>query len=217
MTTPAGWYDDGNGAQRYWDGANWTTHVAPAAQAVPTYARAEPTYTAAPVAGATYAAYYGGDPFAAGSGTAGVPRKSRVGLYVGIGVGVFLIFAAMTVSAVVIFLQQKEAASPRGTFDHLVEAWQAKDCAAEYRVSLVSTEPGTTADYCDGVDYTWVDGYQDWTIDVTSVDELSDTATVNTTETYHDLDTGEKAVETWSYNFELVAGTWYYVDASLVN
>ncbi|MFE1644181.1 DUF2510 domain-containing protein [Microbacterium sp. P01] len=27
MTTPAGWYDDGHGAQRWWDGAQWTEHV----------------------------------------------------------------------------------------------------------------------------------------------------------------------------------------------
>lgn len=27
-TTPPGWYDDGNGSRRWWDGANWTEHVA---------------------------------------------------------------------------------------------------------------------------------------------------------------------------------------------
>ncbi|WP_228528726.1 DUF2510 domain-containing protein [Microbacterium sp. UFMG61] len=29
MTTPAGWYDDGSGRQRWWDGEQWTEHVAP--------------------------------------------------------------------------------------------------------------------------------------------------------------------------------------------
>src|SRR4051794_9629827 len=28
MTTAPGWYDDGHGAMRWWDGANWTEHVA---------------------------------------------------------------------------------------------------------------------------------------------------------------------------------------------
>lgn len=28
MTTPPGWYDDGHGAMRWWDGAQWTEHVA---------------------------------------------------------------------------------------------------------------------------------------------------------------------------------------------
>ncbi|WP_144873605.1 DUF4352 domain-containing protein [Microbacterium sp. 1.5R] len=31
MTTPAGWYDDGSGRQRWWDGTQWTEHFAPAA------------------------------------------------------------------------------------------------------------------------------------------------------------------------------------------
>ncbi len=28
MSTPAGWYDDGSGRQRWWDGAQWTEHFA---------------------------------------------------------------------------------------------------------------------------------------------------------------------------------------------
>ena len=31
MTTPQGWYDDGSGRQRWWDGTAWTEHFAPAA------------------------------------------------------------------------------------------------------------------------------------------------------------------------------------------
>ncbi|WP_127820600.1 DUF2510 domain-containing protein, partial [Microbacterium sp. CPCC 204701] len=27
-TTPPGWYDDGHGAMRWWDGSQWTEHVA---------------------------------------------------------------------------------------------------------------------------------------------------------------------------------------------
>ncbi|MFB8191272.1 DUF2510 domain-containing protein [Microbacterium sp. NPDC055988] len=30
-TTPAGWYDDGSGRQRWWDGQQWTEHFAPEA------------------------------------------------------------------------------------------------------------------------------------------------------------------------------------------
>lgn len=33
MSTPAGWYDDGQGSQRWWDGTQWTEHVQPPAQA----------------------------------------------------------------------------------------------------------------------------------------------------------------------------------------
>lgn len=35
MTTPAGWYDDGSGRQRWWDGEQWTEHFAPEAAAEP--------------------------------------------------------------------------------------------------------------------------------------------------------------------------------------
>ncbi|KDA06078.1 hypothetical protein DC31_12720 [Microbacterium sp. CH12i] len=35
MSTPAGWYDDGSGRQRWWDGQNWTEHFAPATPAEP--------------------------------------------------------------------------------------------------------------------------------------------------------------------------------------
>lgn len=35
MTTPAGWYDDGSGRQRWWDGTQWTEHFAPLAAEAP--------------------------------------------------------------------------------------------------------------------------------------------------------------------------------------
>lgn len=54
-TTPPGWYDDGHGALRWWDGAQWTEHVAapdpepetpdPTAEFV---AAVDPTYPGAP-------------------------------------------------------------------------------------------------------------------------------------------------------------------------
>lgn len=31
VQTPAGWYDDGSGRNRWWDGAQWTHHFAPVA------------------------------------------------------------------------------------------------------------------------------------------------------------------------------------------
>ncbi|MFT4158060.1 MAG: DUF2510 domain-containing protein [Microbacterium sp.] len=34
-TTQAGWYDDGSGTQRWWDGQNWTENVQPQAAPAP--------------------------------------------------------------------------------------------------------------------------------------------------------------------------------------
>ena len=46
--TPAGWYDDGRGALRYWDGTQWTEHTAPLAPAADQAATTP--YPAAPLA-----------------------------------------------------------------------------------------------------------------------------------------------------------------------
>ena len=47
--TPAGWYDDGTGRQRYWDGRQWTEQFAPAEPAAPA-APAAPADPTAPTA-----------------------------------------------------------------------------------------------------------------------------------------------------------------------
>ncbi|MDQ0576702.1 DUF2510 domain-containing protein [Agromyces albus] len=51
-TTPAGWYDDGSGTLRYWDGSAWTEHRAPSAAATEPTADApgESPYAAAATA-----------------------------------------------------------------------------------------------------------------------------------------------------------------------
>lgn len=56
-TTPPGWYDDGNGAMRWWDGQGWTEHThvpasepvvpVPHTQQAPAYAQQVPAYTQA--------------------------------------------------------------------------------------------------------------------------------------------------------------------------
>ena len=63
-SAPPGWYDDGSGRQRYWDGIRWTEHYAdaqPAAQHPPAVAPG-------------------------GAVAAEAPRKSRKGLWITIGV-----------------------------------------------------------------------------------------------------------------------------------
>lgn len=60
-TTPAGWYDDGSGNLRYWDGSAWTEHTAPGTTA------AQPSAGASDEASAGQTLPY---PATAGSGTA---------------------------------------------------------------------------------------------------------------------------------------------------
>lgn len=49
-TTPAGWYPDGQGGQRWWDGTRWTEHTQPGAPQAPQTPQSGPT---APPAGPT--------------------------------------------------------------------------------------------------------------------------------------------------------------------
>jgi hypothetical protein len=74
---PAGWYPDGSGQQRYWDGAQWTEHFAP----VPTPA----SFASAPSTPAPVAA-----------------RRSRTRLFIGIGAGVLVLAALGVVLGVVL-------------------------------------------------------------------------------------------------------------------
>ncbi len=201
MTTPAGWYDDGSGRQRYWDGAQWTEHFAPAA-APPSAPAAAPV---APVAPAPVA-----QPLAAmpsqGPAMVAPRKKSRVGLYIGLGLGALLLVIIIAVAAVVL-LFKNTLDGPRDAFNELADAWQAKDCAAEYAVSIDSSTM-TVDDFCSFTDYSWVDTYQDWDISVTGVEIVNDTATVTTREKFTDPDTGERRNETWEYTFDKVDGEW---------
>lgn len=83
MTTPAGWYDDGSGRQRWWDGQQWTDHYAPdAATSVPSPSPAPSSSSetsAYTPPGALTASGYGSAPSSGGvtgygvSGTYGAP------------------------------------------------------------------------------------------------------------------------------------------------
>lgn len=210
MTTPAGWYDDGSGRQRYWDGAGWTEHFAPAAPSPP--APAAPSSPTAPQPGAeAFAAAPFQDP------AASAPRKkSRVGLYIGLGIGALLILIIGAVVAVVMGMKNL-LGGPTDAFNELADAWQAKDCSSEYAVSIDSSTTTTVDDFCSLADYSWVDTYQDWDVSVTGVERENDHATVTTREKFTDPDTGERQTETWNYGFDKVDGKWLFSQAEQVD
>lgn len=103
MATPAGWYDDGSGRQRYWDGADWTDQYADPAPAAP----------AAPAA-------------PSGGG-------SKTGLWIGIGVGALAVVGLIAAFAVFLITGRSESPAQvvEGYFDDamagdcqaLVAAW----------------------------------------------------------------------------------------------
>jgi hypothetical protein len=111
---PAGWYDDGRGALRYWDGTQWTEHtapLAPAADQAPTVSYpptpADQTATA-PYGTAPPADRYATQPYAAapygGTTTSTVPppgpaaepsRPNVVGIVALVVAGIGFIFACI--------------------------------------------------------------------------------------------------------------------------
>jgi hypothetical protein len=79
---PPGWYDDGQGALRWWDGAAWTGHVQPIA----------PTTTTTPAASGGWPAY--------GVAAPVPPRRSLAWLWVLLGVVGVLVVTGMVIGIV---------------------------------------------------------------------------------------------------------------------
>lgn len=131
MTTQPGWYDDGSGQQRYWDGNQWTEHVA----------------GAAPGAGATGP----GAPSPSAPGTmpgAGAPKKRRVGMWIGIGIGAFVLLCGGGIAAIVA-IAVNATSGPRDTVNAIFDAIEEGDCPAVYsRLHEDMTFGASEAEFC---------------------------------------------------------------------
>ncbi len=145
MTAPAGWYDQGNGTQRYWDGEAWTEHTAPAAAARAPVA-APPV--AAPAAAPQYAAVPSSAPLAQPPGYAALPSntppaapRKRVWPWVlGIVGGVLLLVIGLAIWGVVAFVGV--VSGPVDVVNDFEDAVTTGDCAA--------TQATVTSEFLEG-------------------------------------------------------------------
>lgn len=108
MSIPAGWYDDGSGRQRWWDGARWTDYYAPVPDAGSPQPSANPQALSAPVASAPATS-------APPSGSRPTPVLGYIGLGLAVlgavlacipvlfGLGVVLLLAGFVVSLIGLF------------------------------------------------------------------------------------------------------------------
>ncbi len=205
MTTPAGWYDDGSGTTRYWDGVQWTEHTAHGAQQAPVPAApVAPAPPPVPVQTTSYPA----SPQQIAYPGAGEPpaKKSKLWLWILLGVGAIVLIIGGIIAAVVA-LVLNATSGPRDAYAGLVDAWRAGDCGAEYALLSDATAGGLTeSEYCAESDYSWFAELDDWETRVTSTDIVNSDATIIATETY--TSDGQEYVEVWQYDFVNVGGEW---------
>ena len=140
MSMPAGWYDDGSGRQRWWDGARWTDDFAPVQGAGSAQPAAGMQGAGAPVMSAP----------AAGSGSA--PVLGFVGLGLAVlgtvlacvpvvfGIGVVVLLAAFVVSLIGLF--KKNAAKWPSIVGMVISVVGGVIGVIVLVVSLVANVPG---------------------------------------------------------------------------
>ena len=222
-TTPAGWYDDGHGAVRWWDGAQWTEHTH------------EPTGPGAASASSYYGATPGGPHLPAPPSP---HRKSNLWvMWIAIGVlalGIvisaavylpMLIVGAVEDSAQSDDADTQAAVATVNTYD---QAWDEADCD-KY---MGSTTPAfrdeiklpDCASFEEQATY-FNDTTDDYVLEVTDVQQDDDSqVVVSTTETYQatvddsgaPLPAPEQVEEHWSYTVIPADGGWA-IDAANSN
>ncbi|MDQ0642140.1 DUF2510 domain-containing protein [Microbacterium murale] len=133
MTAPAGWYGDGSGRQRWWDGARWTEHVfdpvpAPVAETAETLPAFAPPFvlppqtTMAPTMPAV-ALDHRGVPSATPAPTGA--RRSRKGLIFGL-IGAAVVIVVVAVVAIPFFMPTDQPAAEDDGQNPLIAPWEIR-------------------------------------------------------------------------------------------
>ncbi|MFB7884885.1 DUF2510 domain-containing protein [Microbacterium sp. NPDC056057] len=204
-TTPPGWYDDGHGANRWWDGTRWTEHVAgaDASAAAP---------AALPGALADGVAHDG----AAVTTVAAPPepRKSNrwvVWVVVGAVVLVLLIAAAVAIPLLTLGAARLGGLAGGGTpadadqtaavaaVELYDDAWQDADCEAFMAATTEAFRAQAGLADCSAFETeaeSFGDAVEDYEVEVTDVRDTDEAIVVSTTETYSRLvDEGGNALD----------------------
>lgn len=191
MTTPPGWYDDGSGSQRWWDGLRWTEHVQSVGPAAPLGHAVPPAplgHAAPPVQVVAESA--SAPPRAVASGA---PSRSFPLWIVFVVLGVLV---AGIVAAAAIFLPRlftlmetggPDEASALAAVERYDHAWTTADCddflastTSAFREDLEITDCTEFAAEAAA----FGDLSPDYAMTVTDVHSEGDVMIVETTETY---------------------------------
>lgn len=221
-TTPPGWYDDGQGALRWWDGTQWTDNVraadaAPADAAPAAATEAELSEEAVQAAPAGYPGGYPG--FAAGTAPSGgvfaestePKKKSKLWiLWVVLGVVVVGLGVVAAIVLPLLFVALAGGSSATGSDDDqraavtavtlYDEAWDTADCDKFLTATTENFRTAIQVPDCETfveASSEFTDTTDEYEIRVTEVETDGDEIIVDTVETYTSLfDESGNPVET---------------------
>jgi hypothetical protein len=196
MANPiAGWYDDGSGQMRWWDGKAWTAHTAvdsPVGSPMGSeQAESSTVTTQAPPE---------------------VAQRHAWPWLLGGGILLFLILAAAGIVMTFILMGGINGqASPADTVKQFDKAWQTSDCALVQSVTTTSYQKDLGFDDCATfrtAAKSLADSTDNYTVTVSSVKIQNNEASVQTVESYFDIKNGQDGSTSYIYDLVNEGGKW---------